>query len=338
MSESKQRPWTMQQIATAAGVSVTTVSHALSGKRPVSPSTAMRIRRIVDEFGYAPNASGQQLKTGRTQVIGLAVPDISHYYFSHIAKAVEEAADELDYGVITASTFNADPRREKRCFNMLRTGLIDGLIYTASRERVPTDELARAASRSHIVLADEAIPSLGAVPSVTSDDHHGGHCVATYLASLGHSRVVIISGFPGLASQVERVRGMREVFPHALVLHGDFEMSSGYRLISDLLAQNADFTAVLTCNDLMAVGAIRRLVEAGRRIPDDVSVTGYDDIDMAEVVTPPLTTVRQNTSEIGRRSARMLIDALDADPDMAQSSVLLPAELVVRASTARPRN
>ncbi|AXH34904.1 LacI family transcriptional regulator [Humibacter sp. BT305] len=335
MTDSRQRPWTMQQIAAAAGVSVTTVSHTISGKRPVRPDTAERVRRLIEEFGYVPDSGAQRLKTGRSRIIGLAVPDVSHWYFGRIARGVEEAADELDYGVIVASTSNSDPRREKRYFNMLRTRLIDGLVYTASREMTPTEELVKLASKSPVVLADEAIPSLDGLPSVTSDNYVGAQDLGRHLASLGHTRAVILSGYAGLKSQIERVKGIRESFPNALVLYGDFELRSGYDLVSDLLAQDVRFTALFGCNDLMAIGAMQRLREAGIRVPEDVSVVGFDDVDMASVVTPGLTTVRQDMLEIGRRSGRLLIEGLEGRTELTSAgSVSLPVELVIRGSTA----
>jgi LacI family transcriptional regulator len=338
VTDPRSKPWTMQQIARAAGVSVTTVSHTLSGHRPVNAETAERIRRIVDEFGYVRDAGGQRLKTGRSRIIGLAVPDISHWYFGRIARGVEEAANEEDYGVIIASTSNSDPRREHRYFNMLRTRLIDGLVYTASREMTPTEELARLPRTAPIVLADEIIPVLGDVPSVSFANYDGALELGRHLRSLGHSRVVILTGFPGLESQIQRVRGLRESFPHALVVSGDFELQSGYDLVAQLLAQDVRFTAIIACNDHMAIGAMQRLREADVRIPEDVSVVGFDDIDMASMVTPRLTTVRQDVFEAGRQSARMLIEGIEAGSFDDVRSVQLPVEIMHRASTAPARD
>lgn len=324
----------MQQIAAAAGVSVTTVSHTISGKRPVRPATAERIRRLIEEFGYVPDSGARRLKTGRSHIIGLAVPDVSHWYFGRVARGVEEAADARDYGVIIVSTANSDPRREKRHLNMLRTRVIDGLVYTASREMIPTDELANVATKAPVVLADEAIPSLTGVPSVTSDNLTGARALGAHLAALGHRKAVILTGFSGLKSQIQRVTGIRDSFPHALVLAGDFEIASGYALVSDLLAQEAQFTALVGCNDLMAIRAIQRLREAGLRVPEDVSVVGFDDVEMASVVTPGLTTVRQDALEIGRRAGTLLLDALTGTTPLSEAtSVTLPVELIVRGST-----
>jgi len=335
MEATPSRPWTMQQIADAAGVSVTTVSHAISGKRPVSAETASRIRRLIDEFGYAPNSGAVRLQSGRSQVIGLAVPDIAHPYFGRIAKGVEEAADSADYGLIVASTVNADPRREKRYFNMLRTRAIDGLVYTSSRSTSEVDELARQArSGAPLVLADESVPGL-ALPSVTTTVAEGAREAAEHLRALGHSRVAVVAGYSGLHSTEERAVAFREVLPHALTLYGDYEQESGYRIMSDLLANEVPFTAVFAHNDDMAVGAMRRLREAGLRVPEDVSIVGFDDFDVARIVTPELTTVRKDLVEVGRRAARLLLDRLATGE--AGGTEVVPTELVVRGSTGPAR-
>ncbi len=337
VDDAAPKPWTMQQIAAAAGVSVTTVSHTLSGKRPVSTQTALRIRSLIDQFGYVPDAGARRLKSGRSGMIGLAVPDISHWYFGRIARGVEEMANEYDYGLIICSTSNSDPRREKRYFNLLRTRSIEGLIYTASREIGPTDELMSiSASASPIVLADEVVSGLERVPSVTSLNSAGARELGRHVRELGHRRAVIVAGFEGLRSTIERVAGIRESFPDAVVVYGDFEVQSGYDRVDELLARGVEFTAVFACNDYMAVGAMRRLHEAGLRVPDDVSVVGFDDIDIAGVITPGLTTVRQDMLEIGRRSARLLLESLAAGTMRGIESVTLPVELVVRGSTAPP--
>ncbi|MGT2424821.1 LacI family DNA-binding transcriptional regulator [Amnibacterium kyonggiense] len=327
------RPWTMEQIARAAGVSATTVSHALSGKRPVNPLTAERIHRLIAQFEYVPDAGARRLRSGRSRIIGLAVPDVSHWYFGRIARGVEEAADEADHGLLVASTVNADPKRERRYLDMLRARTIDGLIYAASRTGSEVDQLVRRASGAALVLADERIEALPDVPSVTSRVAEGAHAVARLLRDLGHTRVAELAGYPGLVSTEERSRALHEWFPAALVLHGDFEVESGHRLTSDLLRAGVPFTALVAHNDSMAVGAIRALHEAGRRVPEDVSVVGFDDMEIARVVTPALTTVRKDMVEVGRRSGRILLSLLTGGDPADQRSVVLPTELVVRGST-----
>jgi DNA-binding LacI/PurR family transcriptional regulator len=327
------RTWTMQEVAAAAGVSATTVSHTISGKRHVNAETAARVRGVIAELEYVPNAQAVRLQSGRSRVIALAVPDIGHWYFGRIARGVEEAADARDYGLVVCSTVNADPRREKRYFNMLKNGAADGLVYTTSRSNSDIDELTRHARNSPLVLADEAIPTLPDLPSVSSTLAEGARAVGEHLANLGHRRAIVIAGYPGLNSTEERIAGFRTHFPNALTLFGDYEQESGARLISDLLANDVQFTCVFAHNDSMALGAIQRLREAGLRVPEDVSVVGFDDLDIASLVTPGLTTVRKDMVEIGRRAAGILLDRLEGI-DRHPASVVLPTELIVRGTTA----
>jgi LacI family transcriptional regulator len=334
----------MMQIAAEAGVSVTTVSHALSGKRPVNAETVARIRRIVDDHGFVPNSGGIRLQSGRTRVIGLAVPDISHWYFGNIAKGVEQVANERDYGLIICGTMNADPRSEKRYFNMLRTRSIDGLVYTTSRSRTDLDELVNVSRVSNLVFADEAIEALPDVPAVTTTVREGARLVGEHLRDLGHTKAVVIAGYPGLNSTTERVAAFREYFPNALTMFGDFEQQSGYDIVHDLLAGEVPFSCLFAHNDFMAIGAIRRLRESGIRVPEDVSVVGFDDVDVASFFTPPLTTVRKDMVEVGRRSAAILLGLIEGrsndgsgaeatEADVAGS--VLPVKLVIRGTTAR---
>lgn len=323
----------MQQIAEAAGVSVTTVSHTLSGKRPVNPQTAARIHRLIDQFQYVPDAGARRLQSGRSRTIGLAVPDISHWYFGRIARGVEEAANEADHGLVVASTANADPRREARYFTMLTTRAIDGLIYASSRSTVEFDQLARVARSSPLVLADEAIPSIDA-PSVSTTVYEGARDAVALLRHLGHERVVSIAGYQGLSSTLERMRAVHEAYPGALTFHGDFERESGYRIASAMLAADVRFTAIFAHNDYMAIGAMHRLQEAGIRVPEDVSIIGFDDTDSATMVTPSLTTVRKDMVELGRRSGRLLLEQLAGTPAAEQEPVLLPTKLIIRGSTS----
>ncbi|MGO1949286.1 MAG: LacI family DNA-binding transcriptional regulator [Mycobacteriaceae bacterium] len=322
---------TMQDIATAAGVSVTTVSHALSGKRSVSASTQERIRRIVDESGYVPDAAGRRLKTGRSGVIALAVPDVSDRYFGSIARGAEEEADRRGYGLLVSSTGDSDPNRESRYFNLVRTRSVDGLLYTGSRDMKPSHDLARLSDQGPVVLVDEEMPALTA-PFVASDNLEGGRVAGRHLLALGHNKAVVFSGPQGLKSQVERVQGFRESFPPSLVLHGEFDIESGYRSASDVLDSGLDFTAIFAGNDLIAIGAIQCLRERGFSVPDDVSVIGFDDIDLAGFVSPTLTTVRQNSHEMGAEAARRLLTWLDTGN--SPESAVIPVELVDRQSTA----
>jgi LacI family transcriptional regulator len=325
----------MQEIAAAVGVSRTTVSHALSGNRPVNQETVARIRALIDRTGYIPDARAQRL-AGQSRIMGLIVPDISAPYFGKMARGVEEFAHERGYALVVGSTANFDPDREQRYFDMLRNHMIDGLIYNAAMETPPLAQLTAAAASGALVMADESVPSLSGVSSVISAHLEGARAVGRHLAELGHQRIVIITGFPGLQSQRDRVLGIKESFPDALVLSGNFDALSGYEIVGDLLKHGMNATAIACGNDMMAVGAIQRLKAEGLKVPSDISVTGFDDIDAATIITPKLTTVRSDIERIGRESARILIESLDSAERTEPEALVLPVELVVRQSTGIP--
>jgi len=317
-------------------VSMTTVSHALSGKRPVAPETAARIRALVPELGYVPYFAARTLQSGKSFVIGLVVPDISNQFFGEIAIGVEAYANDQDYGV-TLCTSQSDPRREKRYFNMLRSGSIDGLIYNAG-DAPWDDALPMIAEHFPLVVVDELVPGLEGSPLVTGDHRQGGFLAGMHLKELGHHSVAVLSGPDGLASSAERTEGFREVFPDALHFVGDYSEQSGRLLASLLLQAEQKVTGIFAGNDLMAFGVIAELKSRGLWIPADVSVIGFDDVDFAARITPSLTTIRQPAIELGKRSAQLLLDHVIHGHPLEARHLSLPVRLVVRDSTGTPSN
>lgn len=332
--ERPRKPASIREVASRAGVSVTTVSHALSGKRPVAPETAARIRALVPELGYVPYFAARTLQSGKSFVIGLVVPDISNQFFGEIAIGVEAYANDQDYGV-TLCTSQSDPRREKRYFNMLRSGAIDGLIYNAANASWD-DALPTIAEHFPLVVVDEAVPGLEGSPLVMSDHRQGGLLAGSHLKQLGHQRVATFSGPPGLTSSIDRTEGFREVFPDALHFVGDYSEQSGRLLVSMLLQSDQPVTGILAGNDLMAFGVIAELQSRGLRIPDDVSVIGFDDVDFAARISPSLTTIRQPAIELGKRSAQLLLDHVIHGHPLDARHLSLPVRLVKRDSTGKP--
>ncbi|QKJ18242.1 LacI family DNA-binding transcriptional regulator [Microbacterium hominis] len=327
-----RKPASIRDVARRAGVSPTTVSHALSGRRPVAEETAARIRALVPEMGYVPYFAARTLQSGRSFVIGLVVPGIANQFFGEIATGVEAYAHDQDYGVILC-TSQSDIRRENRYFNMLRSGALDGLIYNAADAAVD-DMLPTIASGFPIVVVDEEIPSIKDRPLVAADHRQGGFLAGVHLRELGHENAAVFSGPRGLRSSEDRVAGFREVFPDAQVLIGDYTEQSGAVLASLLFQGDRHTTALFAGNDLMAVGAINELTALGLSVPGDVSVVGFDDVEFASRLTPALTTVRQPAVELGKRSAQLLLDHLIHGRDLGHQELILPVRLVVRGSTA----
>ena len=337
MSPDRHRSPTIKDVARVAQVSMTTVSHALSAKRPVNAETAERIQAAIDSLGYVPHSAARTLQAGKTFMLGLVVPDVSDPFFGRLAVAVERAADENDYGVVLSSS-NGAPERDARYFNLLRSRSIDGMIYVAGAVR-RDNQLAELASAFPIVLADEWVEGLDGIPLVASDNHAGGRLAARHLLELGHSEVAVLAGPRGLRSAEERVAGFREVFPQAEVIAGDFSEAMALERTTELLAERRATgrplpSAVFASNDLAAFGVIDALAAAGLSVPGDVSVVGFDDVALARRFSPALTTVRQAIDVIGRQATLTLLELVAGDPPSPVP--LCPVELVVRASTAPP--
>lgn len=323
----------MQEIAAIAGVSVTTVSHVLSGKRPVNARTADRIRAVIDRHGYVPAAAARQLKSGDSGLIGFIVPDLSMSYFSGVAAGLEAAAATRGVGMILCSTRGAESGTP-RFVDLLRNATLDGVVYVPGSPR--TDALVPAlAADFPIVLADEDLPG-SEIPAVTSDNVAGGRLLGAHLTELGHRRVLVLRGPADLGSSPARAAGVSESFPQALTLQGDFTERSGYELTGQALANGVTFTCIAAANDDQALGAIRRLREEGIRVPQDCSVVGFDDIPTAEYAG--LTTVRQDVVSVGKQAADLLLDriASRSSAPLSGEKIFIGVELVVRDTTAPP--
>ncbi|OAH13649.1 LacI family DNA-binding transcriptional regulator [Streptomyces jeddahensis] len=331
-----RRPASIKDVAAAARVSPTTVSHVLSGNRPVNEQTAARVRSVVNRLGYVPASLARSLQAGSTSVIGLMIPDISNTFFAELAKGAEDAAHDLGYGVILCNT-EFDAEREDRYLGMIRSRFIDGMVY-ASGSPPSRRRLEALMGRFPIALADEEVDGLEGALIATADHEAGGRLVGEHLRELGHRRALMVTGPRELKSGVARAGGFVKAFQgHVTERVGDFKEHSGYRLVSELLAAgDPDFTAVFAANDLMAFGALTALREAGLSVPGDVSVVGFDDIRAASLAHPSLTTVHQPAYDVGRTATAQLLQYVSRGEVPPASRHTLPVELKVRASTAPP--
>lgn len=322
----------IHEVAKRCGVSITTVSHALSGNRPVNEETARRIREMVAELGYVPATTARNLRSGRTDVVGLMLPDISNTFFGKLARGVEDTATEFGYSLLLCHTdFNT--AREDRYLELLRARFIDGLVYVAG-SLPDARRLGALATSFPVVLADEDVEGLPGACRVRADHQQGGRLAGAHLHHLGHRDALVVTGPTGLRSSEDRILGFAERFARATTIPGDFTEQSGYRAVTDALADGRAFTSVFALNDLMAIGAMAALQDSGLRIPEDVSVIGYDDIQLVDRLSPSLSTIRQPAYDIGRVAAERLLQRLiDGTPFV---DTTLPVELVVRSSTAQP--
>ncbi|WP_395026442.1 LacI family DNA-binding transcriptional regulator [Comamonas odontotermitis] len=331
----------IKDVARVAGVSVTTVSHVLNKTRAVLPSTQERVLDAVQSLGYVPSAVARSLKMNATHTIGMLVPNNSNPYFAELVRAVEDACFAAGYALLLCNTDdNAD--RQKVYLDVLSQKRVDGLIVAStSDDETMSRHLAQTAMP--MVLIDRAIAGLER-PCVQTDHVQGGLLATEYLVGLGHQRIACIGGPEHLLSSAQRVQGWRQALQRMghgtdLLVHADFSVNGGYLAMQTLLQGPAAArpSAVLACNDLMAMGALRAVHEYGLQVPQDVAVVGYDDIELASYTQPPLSTVAQPVKAMAHQALALLREDMQAGKlaqrqSSATVQMLAPA-LVKRASS-----
>ncbi|TDD18245.1 LacI family DNA-binding transcriptional regulator [Nonomuraea diastatica] len=319
-------------VAVLAGVSAMTVSRVLNDPDRVRAETRARVLAAVRELDYRPNQAARQLVTGRSGVLGVVSIDTTLYGPATTLYYIEQAARNAGYNVSIASLSSLNRRSMEEGVQRLRAQAVDGVIIVAPHESA-TEGLRHLPPELPAVAVDagDDIP----VPVAKVDQRAGAVRVTRHLLSLGHRTVWHVAGPPDWLDANGRIEGWRGVLEQAGrpvpdVLRGDWSSRSGYRLGRGL-AQEPELTAVFVANDQMALGVLRALREAGRRVPEDVSVAGFDDIPESAYYWPPLTTVRQDFGEVGRLAFHMLLDRM-AGADLDGRRLVEP-ELVVREST-----
>lgn len=337
-------PANLKTVAARARTSPSTVSRVLNGLGDacrISPSTQRRVLAAAEQLGFAPNSVAKSLRLGATGLLGLIVPDISNPFFAAIARAVSVAAQHRGRSILLYDTRD-DVSLEVAGLTAMLTGRVDGLIV------VPVGQTAEhlrrfETGRTPIVLVDRWFSDL-ALPYVASDHRSGARDTVAHLLALGHRRVACITGLTGTASNELRLQGVRD----ALVEHGldldprliagdGFSTEAGYRAMRRLLTGKADFTAAFAFGNLSGLGALRALLEAGRRVPDDVSLVSFDEEPSSAVLAVPMSTVRQDDAKIGRLAVELVCRRIERADDDAVTSVVVPTQLVPRASLAAPR-
>jgi LacI family transcriptional regulator len=328
----------MKDVARLAGVSIQTVSVVVNDKAVVTPETRERILSAVEALGYRPLAVGRSLRTGSTRTIGLMVADITNPFFARMAEAVEEHTHAAGYNLILYNS-HSDAERERIYLQMAAERWVDGMLVVTTTDTLHGLEAMLDAGIP--VVAVDRVPRHYDGAWVILDNRRSGRLVADHLLALGHRDLAHICGPLDLRLSVERMESFEEaVRDRGLepIRHtvGDASWSceSGYRAMRALLAASRVPTAVFAANDRLAIGAMRAVFEAELRVPEDVSVVGVDDIEMAAYVTPPLTTVRQRLADVATLGTKILLD-LVRGIETTETQVVFEPELVVRGSTTR---
>jgi LacI family transcriptional regulator len=330
---------TMKDVARRAGVSTATVSHVINGTRHVEEPTRQAVIAAMRELGYQPNSIARSLRSGETKTIGLMVPDASNLFFADIARRIENIGYENGYSVILCNSDN-DLAKQQEYVNTLIAKQVDGVIFISAGES--REDLERlTASGTPVVVADRDVP-LHLADVVLLDNEAAGYVAAGHLLDLGHERIACITGPPGVGPSMQRVTGCQRAMAErglrldeSLILPGDFTIQAGLRGMETLLDRPSPPTAVFVLNDMMAIGAISTARRKGCRVPDDLSVIGFDDIELAPAVNPALTTMAQPVQEMAEIATGRLLEKIhSSDSNWENEQIILSAELVVRESTA----
>lgn len=325
---------TIREVAREAGVSVATVSHALSGKRPVSRRTRSRIAKAVERLGYRPNPIAAAMTTGRTQTLGMVVPDIANPFFGELLAAVERTAAGHGYSVV-ASSSELGPELEARAVRALQDRRVDAVIYLPWSPEPTPGVAGLVEGGTRLVWLDEELAGIPAEASVlVVDNVRGGELAGEHLAAAGHARAGIVAGPLELPTAQQRVEGFRSVLPDSPLRGAEaYTVSAGRTAALALLTAEPELTALFCANDLIALGALAAARELGRDVPADLSLVGFDDSFLAAAVTPALTTVQQPLARLGKEAAEVAIELAEGTRHEPVRR-MLPVELVVRESTA----
>lgn len=338
--ESNAKSITIFDVAREAGVSYSTVSRVVNNFPRVNPETRARVQATMEKLGYVANLQARSLAGGRSGMLGLLVYDLESSYMTELVRGVDAEVSALDYDLMLATTHQRR-QKESTYVTRLARGLVDGLLIVLPRS---LDAYLKELQTLQVpyVLIDYAATSTPQHHAVSATNFQGMQTGVEHLLALGHRRIGFITGRLETDSARTRLAGYKAALnayhipiDPTLIGEGDFLEDTGYICGQQLLDLGTPPTAIVASSDTSAFGVIRAITERGLRVPDDISVMGFDDLPEASYMYPPLTTVRQPVREMGRVATRLLVEAI-MTPTMTPRQVLLPTELVVRHSTAAP--
>ncbi|MBF7980951.1 MULTISPECIES: ribose operon transcriptional repressor RbsR [Rahnella] len=327
---------TMKDVARLAGVSTSTVSHVINKNRFVSESIADKVNAAVEQLNYAPSALARSLKLNQTRTIGMLLTASSNPFYSEVVRGVERSCYERGYSLILCNT-DGDAERMNRSLETLLQKRVDGLLIMCTENHRPSKDAISRYPSLPIVMMDWS-PFEGSIDVIQDNALLGGEMATDYLIRHGYSRIACISGPLDKTTAQERLNGYRQAMKKAglEILPGyevssDFEFGGGLVAMEQLLMLPEPPHAVFASNDAMAVGVYQALYQRGLRVPDDVAVVGYDDIQLAQYLMPPLTTIHQPKDSLGELAVDALLHRLQ-EPESEPQVLVLTPELVVRQS------
>ncbi|MCA9836936.1 MAG: LacI family DNA-binding transcriptional regulator [Trueperaceae bacterium] len=332
-----QRPKniTIFDVAQASGVSYSTVSRVLNGFTFVKESTRLKVLEAAEELGYVANMQARSLAGGKSKVIGLLVPQLDNGYINEICRGIDQALVKVGYDLMLYTTHH-EKDKEAKYVKAITNGLTDGLLLLVPL--VPAAYIAMLREQNYpYVLIDQG-DNAGESYIVDSTNWQGAYDATKHLLELGHSRIAFVSGIPELSSSRDRLEGFKAAlqeydvpFDSSLIAEGFFEAELAIEATTYLLSLNPRPSAIFASNDLSALGAMEAVRQAKLRIPEDISIIGFDDIPQASITYPKLTTIRQPLEQMGRVAVKLLLEQIEK-PDLKPRRVTLATQLVVRDS------
>lgn len=332
----KRRGITITDVARASGVSCATVSRVLSGYEFVRESTRNRVLEAVEHLGYVANLQARSLAGGRSQIIGLLVPNLDNGYVGTIMWGIDQALERANYDLMLYTT-HRHASNESFYVSAIANGLTDGLLLVAPL--VPTTYLDVLREQTFPYVLIDQVDTTDNSSVVEATNWQGAYEATRYLSQLGHTRIAFITGALAVRSAIDRLRGYKAALADSdipvredLIIEGDYLQQTGYEITKRLLQRTSSPpTAIFASNDLSAFGAMDAARECGLRIPDDISIIGFDDIPQASLVYPKLTTVRQPLEQMGRVAVKLLLERIE-DQNRPPQRVTLATQLVIRDS------
>ncbi|GAB6107882.1 LacI family DNA-binding transcriptional regulator [Fusibacter bizertensis] len=327
----------ISDIAKEAGISVATVSRVINGTANVSPETKARVQAAIAKFNYQPNVWGRRLRRQESRMILVFVPNIRNPYYASIVSGIEETARRYKYGTTLCIT-NNDKARESEFTELLHNGHADGAIFLYVDKQ--NNELPNLAKEFPLVQCCEYCQD-ESIAHVSIDNYGAAKQVVEYLISLGHSAIGFVGSKNHYISSEERLRGYESALEHSKIspdnraiayADDDYNFKSGIRAAKELLSRAQRPTAIFCISDVLALGALRAAEELGLKVPQDVSIVGFDDVEYASMFKPMLTTVSQPGYSLGKTSADLLIKKINSKTE--STSVFLEHKLILRDSTA----
>ena len=334
-------PITIADVAARAGVSKTTVSRVLNGKGELDEATAARVRQVIDELGYVPSARAVGLARGRTRIVGMLVPSLTWPWMGEVLQGVVDVVETEGYGLLLF-TCNRGDESMRQFASQVSAKSFDGLLVIEPEGTLDYIAGLHARGLPVVMIDDRANRPL--FPSVATTNRSGGHAAGEHLLEIGRRRPLVVTGLNRFGCTQERLDGFAEAYANAgleldptLVVEGDFTFDCGQVAVKRTIEAGIHFDAVFAHNDLSAAGAMQAVREAGRRVPEDVAVVGFDDLPLAATTEPPLTSVRQPLRQMGETAARLLLAHFDGAA-LPQSPTVIPTTLAIRGSTtAQPK-